>query len=450
MDVETARMIGNRAVVTIGKSALVLTAICALGLAGTAQAAEVVKVGVAAAVKGDVAIVPLSGGSEIPVKSGDAVNLGDKVLAGPGARLQALLLDETVFTIGANSEIVIDRFVYDPEKSAGKVTASIAKGVFRFVTGRVSRSKPEDMEVKVPAGTIGVRGTMVAGRIEGATTQLALLGPGDESNTRDTVGRIEVSNDAGSVVVSRSGYGTTLSQGTAPGAPVAITSTDLNAMSAVPDADAEDGPSAASGDAGSGDADAGADSSPGPSATGFTGQAVAAAVQSVASSAEVTSSSDQSSEAAAEVSEASSIEDGVTQISELPATGTFHFSQDGVKLGTSGSYDITMDLDLGNRTVGGGNSKISGSSGDTGLVSFSFVLLSKSLDDFTSAVFEDNPANANCTGVDTCSAALKVTLNNSGGTVAANMVHEFELKNDTDSTSESGSGTASRSSGLSD
>jgi len=43
-----------------------------------------------------------------------------------------------------------------------------------------------------------------------------------------------------------------------------------------------------------------------------------------------------------------------------------------------------------------------------------------------------------------------MTLSNSGGTVAANMSHELVLNNDTDSTSESGSGTASRSSGLSD
>jgi len=209
LDAEAAKMFGNRAVVMVCRGFAALAVIVAL--AGVAPAVEVIKVGVAAAVKGDVAIVPTGGGAERSVKSGDAVNLGDKVRAGPGARLQVLLLDETVFTIGANSEIVIDRFVYDPDKSAGKVTASIAKGVFRFVTGRISQNKPEDMEVRVPAGTIGVRGTMVAGRIDGATTQLALLGPGDESNTRDTVGRIEVSNDAGSVVVSRSGYGTIVS-----------------------------------------------------------------------------------------------------------------------------------------------------------------------------------------------------------------------------------------------
>jgi len=440
-------MNGYRTVVTVCLVLAALIVVVASGLTKAAWASEVTKVGVAAAVKGDVAIVPQGGDGERSVKSGDAVNLGDKVRAGPDARLQALLLDETVFTIGANSEIVIDRFVYDPEKSAGKVTASIAKGVFRFVTGRVSQNKPEDMEVKVPAGTIGVRGTMVAGRIDGATTQLALLGPGDESNTRETVGRIEVSNAAGSVVVSRSGYGTTLSRGAAPAAPAAVASSDLNALSAVPAAGA--GTPTTSADAGSTDAQGSATDSS-PSAIGFTGQAVAAAVQSVAGSTEVTSSGDQTSEAAAEVSEASTIEDGVTQISELPTTGTFHFSQSGVTLGSSGTYKVTADLDLGNRTFGGGNSEVAGTSGDSGLNTFSFQILSKSLDSFTSAVFEDNPANANCTGGDNCSATFKMTLNNSGGTVAANMSHELVLNNDTDSTSESGSGTASRSSGLSD
>jgi hypothetical protein len=80
--------------------------------------------------------------------------------------MQILLLDQTVFTIGPESELVIDEFVYDPKTNAGKLSAEITKGVFRFVSGKIAHEKPEDMNVKLPAGTLGVRGTMVAGRVD--------------------------------------------------------------------------------------------------------------------------------------------------------------------------------------------------------------------------------------------------------------------------------------------
>lgn len=87
------------------------------------------------------------------------VNLGSHILTGPNGRVQVLLNDETVFTLGPNSDMTLDEFVYDPKTSAGKVTANIAKGLFRFVTGKVARQTPDNLKVKVSVGTIGVRGT---------------------------------------------------------------------------------------------------------------------------------------------------------------------------------------------------------------------------------------------------------------------------------------------------
>jgi hypothetical protein len=70
-----------------------------------------------------------------------------------------LLLDETVFTIGPNGDMVIDEFVYDPNNSRDKITARLQKGVFRWVTGEVARKNPANMKVTLPVGAIGIRGT---------------------------------------------------------------------------------------------------------------------------------------------------------------------------------------------------------------------------------------------------------------------------------------------------
>lgn len=88
-----------------------------------------------------------------------AVDLGTRVKTGPTGRVQLLLLDETVFTIGPNSDMVIDEFVYDPDLTPRKIAVSLAKGVFRWVTGKVSPKDPTAMRVKASVVAVGIRGT---------------------------------------------------------------------------------------------------------------------------------------------------------------------------------------------------------------------------------------------------------------------------------------------------
>ena len=65
--------------------------------------------------------------------------------------VQILLRDGSTFTVGANSDLVIDEFVYDPQAGSGKLVASFGKGVARFVGGKLSK-KPGGVTVKTPVG----------------------------------------------------------------------------------------------------------------------------------------------------------------------------------------------------------------------------------------------------------------------------------------------------------
>lgn len=177
-----------------------------LAQAGAPAAAQ--RIGVAAAVAGQVRLDAVPGVREVgvDVASGTPIFLGDAVTTGPGGRLQIMLLDETVFTIGPDAAMKIDKFVYDPSTGAGTVNASIAKGAFRFVSGQVAKRNPSDMEVRVPTGTIGIRGTSVAGVVDGARATIVLLGPGAETDTGERVGRILVTAANTTVEVSRPGF----------------------------------------------------------------------------------------------------------------------------------------------------------------------------------------------------------------------------------------------------
>jgi hypothetical protein len=111
--------------------------------------------------------------------TGQAVYLNDEIKTSATAKAQILLKDQSVFSIGPNSTMVIDKFVYDPQKSS--LNVSIQKGAFKFVSGKIANSSDEAMKVSLPNATIAVRGTGVAGIVEsnGSATVMLLHGAVD-------------------------------------------------------------------------------------------------------------------------------------------------------------------------------------------------------------------------------------------------------------------------------
>ena len=118
------------------------------------------RIGAAAAVRGEVYWLT-SDGRKVPIDTSKPVFLNERVVTGANGHMQVMLLDETVFTLGPNSDMVLDDFVYDPNTTMGKFAANLAKGTFRYVTGKMQSVYPEARKIKLPVGTIGIRGTDV-------------------------------------------------------------------------------------------------------------------------------------------------------------------------------------------------------------------------------------------------------------------------------------------------
>src|SRR5690349_20392794 len=125
-------------------------ALVSMGIgAGAARAAtEADKVGVAGAVRGAVSVT--SATATRKPASGEAMYLGDLVRTRSQSGLQLLLLDETTFTIGADCDLTIDRFVYDPMRSKGEIGATVTRGIVRYVSGLVSRDHPGAVTIRTP------------------------------------------------------------------------------------------------------------------------------------------------------------------------------------------------------------------------------------------------------------------------------------------------------------
>ncbi|MGC6484560.1 MAG: FecR family protein [Candidatus Puniceispirillales bacterium] len=157
----------------------VMLFVVALALPGVAQTKRPVS-GVVAASSGEVLIsYAEDDGDGIGriAGIGDPIYLNDTIRTGPGTKLQVLLKDQTVFTIGPNAELVFDEFVYDPAGAVEPVlSATVKKGVFKFISGKVSAQKPGAMTLNLPNSTASIRGTTVAGRVgDDGETDLVLL-----------------------------------------------------------------------------------------------------------------------------------------------------------------------------------------------------------------------------------------------------------------------------------
>jgi hypothetical protein len=173
-------------------------------------ASPLTRIGGAGAVRGSVNAIAPNGTVGRIVESGKPIYLNDHITTKADSRLQVMLLDETVFTMGPDSDMVLDEFVYDPNSNAGKVTARLTKGVFRFVSGKVARQGPDRMKINVPTGTMGIRGTWGAAQVGPNLTSVILGGAGPNNTAGQPAGHLHLESGRGSVELTRAGFGSDL------------------------------------------------------------------------------------------------------------------------------------------------------------------------------------------------------------------------------------------------
>lgn len=117
---------------------------------------------------------------------GDDILLADRVATDAAGQVHLMLLDKSSFTVGPNSDVTIDRFVYDPETRSGEMAMSAVRGVMRFVGGDLSKDQP--VEIRTAIGTLGIRGgiLMLDIRDDGGIT--AIFGYGVELTVETVAG----------------------------------------------------------------------------------------------------------------------------------------------------------------------------------------------------------------------------------------------------------------------
>lgn len=147
----------------------------AAGLAALIAAAPLAAqaVGVTAVVRNNVQVTTVARPVLHKASVRETIAIGNDIVTGGQSMTQLLLLDKTSFTVGANSRIRIDRFVYDPRARQSAVSATVAKGAFRFMSGSALNKGKERSAINTPVASIGIRGTIVEGVVGAEAIRIA-------------------------------------------------------------------------------------------------------------------------------------------------------------------------------------------------------------------------------------------------------------------------------------
>ena len=141
------------------------------------------------------------------LSTGSKIYFGDTIIVKEKSNAQILLLDETALTIGEKSELTIDDFVYDPQSKVGKIVSNIKLGTVRIVTGEISNQNPDNLEVNIPTGSVGARGTeFVVVTESDQKSTVVLLGPGKKNSLGMVPGILNISDGINTVSVSTPGF----------------------------------------------------------------------------------------------------------------------------------------------------------------------------------------------------------------------------------------------------
>jgi hypothetical protein len=111
-------------------------------------------------VSGSAFIVRQSG--VLPAEPGLAVFEADALRTGADGTIGVTLKDDTRVSLGPNSEVRLERFVYAPADGALGLVLEFVRGAAAYVSGRIAKLAPDSIRLETPAAIVGVRGTSLA------------------------------------------------------------------------------------------------------------------------------------------------------------------------------------------------------------------------------------------------------------------------------------------------
>ena len=126
----------------------------------------------------------------------------DTVKTGKG-KTAIEFVDDTRVDVTEHSKLLIDEFVYDPNTKTGALSLKASLGTVRYASGQIAKNSKQNVIIKTPTATIGVRGTDFSMTIDETGSSTIILLPSCDTSGNCYVGEIDVTSDAGQVIMNQ-------------------------------------------------------------------------------------------------------------------------------------------------------------------------------------------------------------------------------------------------------
>ena len=146
-------------------------------------------------------------------------------------RMRIDFVDETRVDLTEHSRLLIDEFVYDPANDVGSLSIKATLGGVRYASGQIAKKYRQNVKIKTPSATIGVRGTDFIMLVDEAGGTMVTLLPSCDVDGYCYTGEIEVETDAGFVIMNQAFQSTMVTHGMRPPSPplvLPLSESDIN------------------------------------------------------------------------------------------------------------------------------------------------------------------------------------------------------------------------------
>ena len=156
---------------------------------------------------------------DTPVKMRDLI----QTLKG---RADIKFVDDTKVSVTEYSKLLIDEFVYNPEKKTGKLSLKAALGTIRYSSGKIAKNSRKNVKIKSPTASVSVRGTDFTMNVQEDGASSFILLPSTDEAGNSYVGSIDVSTLGGTVTLNQAYEATTVTTAIAPPSPPQVIQQD--------------------------------------------------------------------------------------------------------------------------------------------------------------------------------------------------------------------------------
>jgi len=141
-------------------------------------------------------------------------------------RADIKFVDDTKVSVTEYSKLIIDEFVYNPEKKTGKLSLKAALGTIRYSSGKIAKNSRKNVKIKSPTASVSVRGTDFTMNVQEDGASSFILLPSTDEAGNSYVGSIDVSTLGGTVTLNQAYEATTVTTAIAPPTPPQVIQQD--------------------------------------------------------------------------------------------------------------------------------------------------------------------------------------------------------------------------------